>query len=256
MYVVERVRITDRDCKLLEFAAQHRIVLADQVQALLHISAQVASGRMGALARAGMLGSQALFDRRPRCYWITRRGLQAIGSELPTPRLDLRAYQHDVGVAWLWLAARRGAFGPLDQLVSERRMRSQDAAEAHSARILGENDEPWAVRLGGLGVSGRARLHYPDLLLLGPDGRRVAVELELTSKTRARRERILAGYGADRRIDAVLYLVDRPGVGRAVRASADRLGISRRVHVQPVRWPASNATAAIRVAERAAERVR
>src|SRR5437588_12060784 len=233
---MDRVRITDRDRTLLEFASQHRIVLSSHAQVLLGASAQAALTRMRALARARILGSQALFDRRPRCYWITRRGLLLIGSELPRPRLDLRSYRHDVGVGWLWLAAHRGAFGPAERIVSEREMRSRDAADAHSARILSQESEPWAVRLGGVGPGGRTRLHYPDLLLVGPGGRRVAVELELTSKGRARRERILAGYAADGRIDSVLYLVDRPATGRAIQASASRLGISERVHVQRVSW--------------------
>jgi hypothetical protein len=63
----------------------------------------------------------------------------------------------------------------------------------------------------------------------------VAVELELTAKSRARRERILAGYGSDPRIDAVLYLVDQPALATSIQASARRLGISQLIHVQWVR---------------------
>jgi hypothetical protein len=226
---VGRVRITERDLNLLRFTARQRIVLVAHAQALLGTSAGAVSARMGALARAGLLERHAVYDRQPPCYLITRKGLQAIGSKLPRPRLELRYYRHDVGAAWLWLAAQRGAFGPLAGLVSEREMRSRDGVQA---RAGGEGDR-LAVRLGG-----HQQHHYPDLLLIGPGGRRVAVELELTCKARTRRERILAGYGADRRIDAVLYLVDRPGVARAVRASAARLGISSRVDVHAVRWGA------------------
>jgi hypothetical protein len=233
MYAVDRVRITDRDRELLEFAAQHRMVLSSHVQVLLGVSYGAATTRLRALVRAGLLGSRAFFDRQPRSYWITRAGLRAAGSELPPPRVDLRSYRHDVGVAWLWLAARRGAFGSLTRVVSEREMRSHDAIETLAASGA---PQPFAVRLGGVGAGGRERLHYPDVLLMGPGGRRVAVELELTSKSRPRRERIVAGYAADRRFEAVLYLVDSRAVGRAVRSSAERLGVSDRVHVQLVRW--------------------
>jgi hypothetical protein len=245
MYVVDRLRITERDRRLLEFASRHRIVLPDQARVLLETSANAAATRLRTLARARLFDQQTFFDRQPRCYWITRRGLAAIGASLPAPRPDLRAYRHDVGLAWLWLAARGGAFGPLEQLVSEREMRSWDAAQAHTASMAGGPLEPFAVRLGGVGAGGRERLHYPDLLLIGGGGRRVAVELELSSKTRTRRERILAGYGADRRFDAVLYVVDSRSVARAIRSAAMRLGVSERVHVQGVSWGANEPRQAI-----------
>lgn len=226
---MERVRLTDRDRVLLEFAAHHRVFLAAHVQLLLGTTAAAVSPRLRALRRAGYLGAQRPFERQAHCYWITRRGLGAIESRLPAPRPELGSYRHDIGVAWLWLASRQGAFGPARQIVSEREMRSRDGTG-------GRRSDPFGVRFGSVGPAGRARLHYPDLLLIGPSGRRVALELELTSKGRARRERILGGYAADGRIDSVLYLVDHPATGRALRASASRLGISARVHVQSVRW--------------------
>jgi hypothetical protein len=244
---------------LLEFASEHRIVLSGHIQALLGISADAAATRLRSLARGGFLSREAVFDCQPPCYRITRKGLATVGSSLPPPRVDLRSYRHDVGLAWLSLAAQGGAFGAPDRVVSERQMRSLDATEEHSARALGGATEPFAVRLGGVGAGGRERLHYPDLLLVAPGGRRVAIELELTSKSRVRRERILAGYGADRRIEAVLYLVDSGAVANAVRESAARLRISERVHVQGVQWGRDSrgrGAARTRAAERRAELAR
>ena len=224
-----QIRLTDRDRLLLGFAARHRVVLAAQLQVLLGATAPAVATRLRALRRAGYIGSQKPFDREAACYWVTRRGLAAIESHLPTPRPELGSYRHDLGLAWLWLAAQQGAFGPVRQIVSEREMRSRDGTSGRRA-------DPFGVRLGGVGPGGRQRLHYPDLLLVGPGGRRVALELELTAKGRARRERILAGYAADGRIDSVLYLVDGPGTGRTIQASASRLGITALIHVQPVSW--------------------
>jgi hypothetical protein len=169
----------------------------------------------------------AWHGRRP--HRITRRGLETIGSELPPPQGKASMYWHDVGVAWLWLAARAGAFGPIAELVSERRMRCADGAADPLA-------EPFAVRLGGHGPGGQARLHYPDLLLATADGHRVAIELELSGKKRTHRERILSGYSFDRRVDAVVYLVDNPAVARAVKESISRLGLSSLVTVQRFAW--------------------
>jgi hypothetical protein len=216
--------------ELLSFVAEHRLVLAAHVQVLLDISRAAADKRLRALVDAGLLARQPVFHRQPACFQITRDGLAAAGSSLPRPRqIDFNCYEHDVGVGWLWLAARRGAFGQVSAIVSEREMRSHDGKMGADA--LG-------VRLGGLGAGGRPRLHYPDLMLVVDGGRRIAVELELTPKGRTRRETILAGYGADPRIDAVLYLTEGPGIAKSVTASARRLGLGPLIHVQRVRWGA------------------
>lgn len=228
--------ITDRDRALLSFVAQHRLVLASHVQVLLAISQQAARARLRTLRAAGLLASERFFHGQPPCWRITRNGLAVIGSQLPPPRTDLRSYRHDVGLAWVWLAAERGAFGGLREVISERTMRSRDGARARASLDAGQAEEPFGVRLGGVGPAGRERLHYPDLLLITPAGGRIGVELELTTKESARRERILSGYGADPRFAAVLYVVDRPAVARAVEASAARLAITSMVHVQRVQW--------------------
>jgi len=237
-------RITDRDRHLLSFISEHRLVLVTHVQARLGISAGATYARLHALSQAGFLIHRPLFQGEPGCYQITHQGLQVIGSDLPRPRIDLRGYRHDVGVAWLSLAARNGVFGPMRHVHAERRLRSHDGTADGRA-------DPLGVRLGGVGPGGRDRLHYPDLVLVGADGRRFAIELELSPKGRSRLERIIAGYGADPRVDGVLYLVDDARVARAVRAAAANVGISHLVHVQRVSLAGADRTGS---ASRAAER--
>lgn len=222
-----RTHITERDRQLLSFIGEHRLVLATHVQALLGISASASYARLHALSEAGFLIHRPLFQGEPGCYQITRQGLELIDSALPRPRIDLRGYRHDVGVAWLSLAARQGVFGPMREVHAERLLRSHDGTADGRA-------DPLGVRLGGAGPGGRARLHYPDLVLVGADGRRFAIELELTPKGRSRLEQIVAGYGADPRVDGVLYLVDDARVARGVRAAAANAGISHLVHLQRV----------------------
>jgi hypothetical protein len=226
------VQITDRDRELLAFAAEHRFVLAAQVQALLGVSASTAQARLRALKSAGVLSGDRDFYRQPTYHQITGKGLAAIGSDLSRPRFDLSAYWHDVGLGWLWLAARAGIFGSLREVVSERRMRSSDGSPDRPP-------EPFGVRLGGFGARGRQRLHYPDLLLRTAEGHTVAIELELSAKKRTRLEGILGGYGLDRRINAVVYLVNDAALGRAVKASAARLGLASMIHAQRFEWDLS-----------------
>jgi hypothetical protein len=245
-------RITGRDRLVLEFIAEHRLVLSNHVQALLRVSAKTASRRLRALEQAGLVEREALFYRYPAHYRIQRRGLELIGSRLGVPKRGLNI-AHDVGVAWLWLAARRGALGSLAEVISERTMRSRDGIEAHATRVTGRSEhEPFGVRLSGQGPRGRPRLHYPDLLLVDRQGRRIAVELELSSKGRSRRHQIIGGYACDRRIDAVLYLVSDQRIAREVQAAARRFGSERTVIVQQVRMGAGQLPALGAVASREA----
>ncbi len=232
------VRLGENDLTLLWFLAEHRMALPDHVAALLGASESAARARLSRLAKAGYIESARVFYNRPAMHLIAPAGLKALGSTLPEPRLDVHSYQHDAGVAWLWIAARGGTFGPLREVIGERRMRSND----------GRRDpdyEPLGVKLGGVGPRGGEALHYPDLLLRTVDGRRVALELELSSKGRVRLERILAGYAADARIDGVVYLVESSAVARSVQAAARRLGISSLVHIQRVRSTVSSPTASL-----------
>ena len=182
--------------------------------------------------RAGFAAPAGDPRRQPRCHQITRTGLAAIGSRLPLAAAPTCAcYRHDVGVAWLWLAARGGHFGPLREMISER---TDALARRRAPTGLAE---PFGVRLGGVGPAGEPRLHYPDLLLRTRTGHRVALELELTGKGRARRETILAGYArrpADRRGPVPRRAARRVGARDRGRRRAGS-GISSLVHVQRVR---------------------
>ena len=223
-----RVQLTHTDRRLLAFAAEHRFVLAARVAALLGASEAAASARLQRLGRAGHLRRARELHRGPLWHQITHSGLKAIGSTLPAPRgFDVATHRHDAGLGWLMLAARAGRFGRLARVISEREMRSHDGRVGEAARRYG-------VRLHGAGPGGHERLHYPDMIIVTEAGHRVAFELELTTKEPDRRERILTAYAADHRIDAVVYLVDRPAAGRALDRSVARLGLRDLVAVRRV----------------------
>ncbi len=241
-----RPQLGEQDLELLWFLAEHRMALPGHVAALLGSSVPAASSRLTRLVDGGYVRKDPLFYKQPVMYLIARAGLAVLGSALPTPRRDVHAYEHDAGVAWLWIAARHGTFGPIREILGERRMRSHDGARDQDA-------EPLAVKLGGVGPGGRESLHYPDLLLRTADARRVALELELSSKGRVRLNKIMAGYAADPRIDGVVYLVPTAALARSVTAAARRAGIPELVHIQRVRSTVkSPAAPPARAAQRAA----
>lgn len=226
---------TDDRGSVLAFLAEHRFATRSHIEQLLGIGDRAARRLLTALESERLILIDRPLGRLGPCYRINRRGLRAIESRLSPPRpVDLATYAHDIGVASLHIAAKAGAFGAVDDVISERHMRSYDASEDRLGQ-LGGPGPPHGVRLFGFGPGGREKLHYPDLALVDRAGHRIAVELELTPKGRRRRERILEAYAGDRRFDAVLYLVERPDVAHLVRRSAERLGIGRLVHVQPFR---------------------
>jgi hypothetical protein len=245
------LHLTERDRELLAFTASQRLITAAHAQALLGVSAGLK--RVRALVRAGLLEREPVHvDGRAPCFRATTDGCRVAGSTLRVSRPSLGAIEHDLGVAWLHLAALAGQFGPVAEIRTEREMRSHDGRGEREDLALG-------VRIPGAGAGGRERLHYPDLVVRTTTGHTVAIELELTSKQRTRREAILGAYAAEARIDAVLYVSDRPSIQRSVRDSAQRLGISSLVHVQRCEFgPTARVpgTARTRERERVPERVR
>jgi hypothetical protein len=244
----------DRDREVLAFAAEHRFVLAGHIAWLLGVAANTAARRLHDLDSAGLMrsGGQRLLHEPP-AWRVTQAGLGVVDSDLGRPReIDLATYRHDVGVTWLAVGAERGIFGEVSAIVSERRMRSEDRRAGRPA------DAPrHGVRLG-IGERGERNLHYPDLVLVTAGGHRVAFELELSTKQPAKRERILAAYAADRRIDAVVYLVNHRAAGDAVARSAARVGADK-VQVQRFAWsdgraPGDPPRAATRTSARTASR--
>ena len=225
--MASEISLTEADLSVLGPLAEHRILIVPQVAVLLRVSDRTAARRLKRLHDAGLLRQDSIFHGQPGAAAITGRGLRAIGSSLKAPYLNLNEYRHDIGVAWMWLAARDGAFGKLTDMTSDRRMKAEDAA------TVATGGRPrWGVGLGLLGRHGSPQHHYPDLMLEQASGHRVAVELELTSKSIRRMSRILLSYASDARVDHVLYLVANGRIGGRVSQAAQRAGIGDRVHVQ------------------------
>ena len=224
-------RSRDPDRELLAFAAEHRFVLPAQVAWLLNVATATAARRLRELRRSGQLRDAGqLLRHEPAAFQVTRAGLGAVDCDLGAPRvIDSGTYGHDVGITWLAIGAQRGVFGDVTDVISERRMRSEDRRGDRAV------DSPrHGVRLG-IGEHGERNLHYPDLVIVTATGHRVAFELELSTKQPVKRERILAAYASDRRIDAVVYFVNSRAAGDAISRSAARVGADK-IQVQRFRW--------------------
>ena len=188
----------------------------DHVAALLGASASAAKARLSRLrrrdARERARVLQPAADAPDRAPAASRRSEAPAARRGSSARLRARRRRR-VAVA----RGAGGTFGPC------ARSSPSDAC-ARTTERADRTTEPLGVKLGGIGPAAVQALHYPDLLLETAEADRVAIELELSSKGRARRERILAGYAADAGSTASSTWSRArrwragPGVGRAARA--------------------------------------
>jgi hypothetical protein len=122
--------VSEVDEEVLRYVARHPFVLVSHVQALLGLQEQAAAERLASLSADGFIRLTPRPRNQLASYQITRSGLAQIGSDLPVPRVDLRRYWHDIGVVWLWVAARNGVFGEIERVFSEREMQAADQIDA------------------------------------------------------------------------------------------------------------------------------
>lgn len=219
--------MTDRDLELLAFVAAHRFVLASHVQTWLAADRAVAYRRLSGLVDVGLLSYRRIFHAQPGCYQVTNGGLAVIDSELPRPTIDLRTYRHDTDVVWLWLVAADRPAAAEGRVLAEREMRSHDQRRASDDR-----DGSFGIPVGGYNRAGRPRVHFPDVLLVGADGSRVAFELELSVKGRRRLEDILLGYAGEPRLERVMYVTDSRQVAAVLNDLVERMLLAERVEVR------------------------
>ena len=165
-----------------------------------------------------------------------RAGCGAIASSLPraAAQLDLGGYRHDVGLAWLWLAARGGRLRP----AARDRLRAPDAlARRHAPSGASE-----PVRR----PAGRRRARRPRAAALPGPG--AGDRVRPPGRARARADAEVGGPAARGSSPATpptrgstrssTWSTSRRS-GRAISRSAARLGISDRVHVQRVSFARS-----------------
>jgi len=219
-----RWRLTERDVELLGWVGRWRAVLAGQVQSRFGIGPVVCYRRLRALVDMGLLVHRQVFCGEPGVYLATAGGLAVADVSLPTSRLDLATYRHDLAAVWVSLAVRseltrsRAAL----RVVGDRELRALVSGGA-AARQGG---------LTGLGA-GRGRAGIPDVAVVDGDGRMlVAVEVELSAKGASRLARVLSAYGRQPDLRRVVYLTDRPGVAAGVRRAARRVAADDLVEVR------------------------
>ena len=128
-------------------------------------------------------------------FYATSKGLRVVGCSLPPVKaVRLGSLTHDLAATDMVVILE----GARAELLTEREIRQEH-------RALGE--QPYCTDIDEPGRVYRSK-HTPDIVIVGPGGGWVAVEVELTSKASRRTKAILGGYRLkDDGFVGVLYLV-------------------------------------------------
>jgi hypothetical protein len=229
---------TQRDAEIVGWLGRVGAGSAEHVMARFAMGRSRAYARLSALVQGGLLEHKQLLYRAPGLYVATAEGLRwTLLERLGVYRLGPGGVQHATELASVAVALHRSL--PDHEQLTEREIR---VGEAERAELVA------SAKLGEL-PGGRPALHRPDLALLAPDGRTLAIEVELSVKSPRRLQAICRAYARARHLDHVHYLATSP-VARAVTRAVAETRSQERITVLALGDVAGLAAAETRVGAR------
>lgn len=185
------MRLTMRDQGLLAWINSVGFVTIAQLALMLNVSIPTAYIRAQKLTQHGYLTHDRIFHSAPGIYRVTPMGVQICGSELPPVRtLSLATYRHDLLVTSL----------------------SFHLCSQYEARFITERELRHAGRIKHNGASHALNTqHTPDGVLVFED-KQVAIEVELSQKSKRRLESIYRFYLGNFDYHEVWYFCGSEGV--------------------------------------------
>ncbi len=185
----------ERDSGILRWINGFGFASAEQIKGFMKVGDAAAYLRIKKLAEGGYLARERILHGQARIHKVTKKGIVASGDVLvPLGYVNLGTFRHDyklVDLALMLEAQTGGRFTP------DRRIR---------------HDE---------GLSGVGRLgHIPDGYLQIGEDKPIAIELELSVKSRVRIQSIINEYGGNLGVKEVWYYTDQKDVARAIGQAA------------------------------------
>ncbi len=162
------VRISKRDMRLLLLVAEQYAITVEQLARLIGRTDRTGRWLRDRWRKAGWVASRQLESGGPSFIWLSRQGSRVARSPFRTWEPNPALAAHIEAVTEM-------------RLLLERQLR---LGEWESERVLAKS----------YGWRSQPRLHLPDAVLVTGQGR-VAVEVELSLKSRARLEAIVADLG-------------------------------------------------------------
>jgi hypothetical protein len=210
---------TERDAEIVGWLGRVGAAGVEHVMERFGMGRSWAYARLASLVADGLLEQRMLLHRKPGLYVATAEGLRWRGlRRLGVYKVSPGSFEHAEQVAGVAVALHRGF--PGWEVISEREIRVE---ESDKGELLA------SARVGEL-PGGRAALHRPDLALLSPEGRVLAVEVELSVKTASRLRTICRGWARARHVSHVYYLA-APSAARAVARAVKETRAQDRVTI-------------------------
>jgi len=201
---------TERDREIVDWVGRVGAAGAEHVQTRFGMGRSQAYARLNKLAADRLLEQRSVLYRQAGLYVATIHGLRWCHlQQLGVFRVGPVGFEHARQLAHT--AAELHHLLADWRILTDRELRAQ---ETGTRQLIA------SVRVGEL-PGGQPALHRPDLALFGPDGRTVAVEIELSIKARRRLEVICRGYARARHLDHTYYLATAAAARAVNRAVAD-----------------------------------
>lgn len=208
------LRLTDRDIEILRWLAGFGGATATQIARRFRSGYSYTSRRLTQLLSAGLLSRERFLYRRGGLYAVTANGLAVLGSDLPVDEPRLAAFEHELAVVDLAIAAELAGA----RVLTRRQMQTLETP------LAGAVDD--GVLLYAVQLADEVR-HFPDLLLERADGR-WAVEVELNDVRGDALEAVLRAYAGAAHLAGVIYHVAPTVRAERIQRVADALALDTR----------------------------
>ena len=176
---ISSLQLTERDVQILVFINEFGFCTLQHLETQFCFKKPRSSQIMRRLVNAGLVVYDRIFYERPGVYHLTQKGARYTGLP-PLKRIPLGNYIHEITLLDVYLKLKIDY--PDALWISERRLKQDKFFES--------------VKKGG---------HISDGMLVFQGGLRVAIEVELTLKSRERLEQIFKNYGTQFEINEVWY---------------------------------------------------
>jgi len=181
------MQLTMRDLEMLRFINDFGFCEASHLKKHFNLRVPRCYQLISRLISGGFLKAEKIFFAKERILMLTREGAKHTNLP-PLKAFSFWRYQHTIHVINVYLE--------LTRLYPE-------------ATWKGERE----IVQEGLTIGDKKYKHTPDALLIFSDGTRIAIEIELTSKARARWEKIAQTYNHSFEVNEVWYFGARPILG-------------------------------------------
>jgi hypothetical protein len=210
---------TCRDAQIVAWLGRVGAASAGHVRERFDMGRSTTYARLASLTRDGLLEHRTVLYGWPGVYSATAAGLRWQGLErLTVFQVRPGGFEHAWRAASVAVALHRHL--PGWEVWGEREIKARELSS--ECRLLA------SARIGSIGSV--PMLHRPDLAVISPSGRTIAVEVELSVKAQARLVRICRGWARARHLAHVYYLAV-PSAARAVGRAVQLAKAGERVSV-------------------------